>query len=191
MRDNLAQFHTADSRRLILVVEDEEINRAILGTILEKDYEVLFAENGEEALRVVEEKKTLLSLVLLDLIMPVMPGMEVLRRLKAAPDTRQIPVIAASGDQSQEIECLDAGAGDFIQKPYPEPGVILARVRRTIELFEGRQIIRSTERDPLTGLYNREFFFSYAEQYDQYHRDTPMDAIVLAVMISMSVSRKR
>ena len=181
MGDNQAKFHSADGRRLVLVVEDEAVNRAILGMILEKDYEVLFAENGEEALSVIDGKKGLLSLVILDLIMPVMPGLEVLRRIKADPDTRDLPVIVASGDQSQEIDCLNAGAGDFIQKPYPEPGVILARVHRTIELFEGRQIIQSTERDPLTGLYNREFFFNYAEQYDQYHRDTPMDAIVLDI----------
>ena len=181
MGDNQAKFHSADGRRLVLVVEDEAVNRAILGMILEKDYEVLFAENGEEALSVIDGKKGLLSLVVLDLIMPVMPGFEVLRRIKADPDTRDLPVIVASGDQSQEIDCLNAGAGDFIQKPYPEPGVILARVHRTIELFEGRQIIQSTERDPLTGLYNREFFFNYAEQYDQYHRDTPMDAIVLDI----------
>ena len=181
MGDNQAKFHSADGRRLVLVVEDEAVNRAILGMILEKDYEVLFAENGEEALSVIDGKKGLLSLVILDLIMPVMPGFEVLRRIKADPDTRDLPVIVASGDQSQEIDCLNAGAGDFIQKPYPEPGVILARVHRTIELFEGRQIIQSTERDPLTGLYNREFFFNYAEQYDQYHRDTPMDAIVLDI----------
>ena len=181
MLDNQATFHSADGRRLILVVEDEAVNRNILGTILEKDYTILFAENGEEALRVVEEKKELLSLVILDLIMPVMSGLEVLRRIKAAPDTCDLPVIVASGDQSREIECLNTGAGDFIQKPYPDPGVILARVRRTIELYEGRQIIQSTERDSLTGLYNREFFFSYAEQYDQYHRDTPMDAIVLDI----------
>ena len=181
MGDNQAKFHSADGRRLVLVVEDEAVNRAILGMILEKDYEVLFAENGEEALSVIDGKKGLLSLVVLDLIMPVMPGFEVLRRIKADPDTRDLPVIVASGDQSQEIDCLNAGASDFIQKPYPEPGVILARVHRTIELFEGRQIIQSTERDPLTGLYNREFFFNYAEQYDQYHRDTPMDAIVLDI----------
>ena len=181
MQENQANFHSAEGRRLILVVEDEAVNRAIFGAILEKDYEVIFAEDGEEALRVIDENKALLSLIILDLIIPVLPGLEVLRRIKAAPDTRNIPVIVASGDQSQEIDCLNAGAGDFIQKPYPEPGVIIARVNRTIELFEGRQIIRSTERDPLTGLYNREFFFSYAEQYDQYHQDTPMDAIVLDI----------
>ena len=104
MEDNQAKFHSVDGRRRILVVEDEAINRTILGMILEKDYEIIFAENGEEALRVIEEKKELLSLVILDLIMPVMPGMEVLRRIKAEPETRNLPVIVASGDQSQEIE---------------------------------------------------------------------------------------
>ncbi len=170
-----------DSRRLILVVEDEEINRAILGAILEKDYDVIFARDGEEALKKTEENREILSLVILDLIMPGMPGIEALRQIRASQEYQDIPVIVASGDQSQEIECLNAGASDFIQKPYPEPGVILARVRRTIELFEGRRIIHLTERDPLTGLYNREFFFSYAEQYDQHHVDTPMDAIVLDI----------
>ena len=170
-----------DERRVILVVEDEAVNRAILGTILENEYEVIFAEDGAEALKKVDEYKAVLSLVILDLIMPGIPGQEVLCRIKGNPEYQDIPVIVASGDQSQEIECLNAGASDFIQKPYPEPGVILARVHRTIELFEGRRIIQSTERDPLTGLYNREFFFSYAEQYDQHHRDKPMDAIVLDI----------
>ena len=152
-----------------------------MGSILEESYEVIFAEDGDEALVAIEQNKAALSLVILDLIMPNMPGQEVLRRVRANPEYQDIPVIVASGDQAQEIECLNAGASDFIQKPYPVPGVILARVRRAIELFEGRQIIQSTERDPLTGLYNREYFFSYAEQYDQHHKDTPMDAIVLDI----------
>ena len=170
-----------DDRRRILVVEDEEINRSILEMILKMDYQVLIAEDGESALGIIEENTKTLSLVLLDLILPGMSGMEVLRRIRSMPQYQDIPVIVASGDQSQEIECLDAGASDFIQKPYPEPGVILARIRRAIELFEGRKIIQSTERDALTGLYNREFFFSYARQYDQYHAETPMDAIVLDI----------
>ena len=176
-----ATFRSADGKRLVLVVEDVEINREILGAILEDDYEVLFAEDGETALRLVEEHKRVLSLVLLDLVLPGMPGQEVLRRIKANAEYQDIPVIVASGVQSEEIECLNAGANDFIQKPYPEAGVVLARAHRAIELFEGRQIIQSTERDPLTGLYNREFFFSYAEKYDQHHPDVQMDAIVLDI----------
>ncbi len=181
MQDSQATFHSANGRRLVLIVEDEAVNREILGTILGNDFDVIFAEDGEEALCSIQENKELLSLIVLDLIMPNMPGQEVLRRIKEDPEYQNIPVIVASGDQSQEIECLMAGASDFIQKPYPEPGVVLARAHRTIELFEGRHIIQSTERDPLTGLYNREFFFSYAQQYDQHHRDTPMDAIVLNI----------
>ena len=181
MGDTQATFRSADGKRLVLVVEDVEINREILGAILEDDYEVLFAEDGETALRLVEEHKRVLSLVLLDLVLPGMPGQEVLRRIKANAEYQDIPVIVASGVQSEEIECLNAGANDFIQKPYPEAGVVLARAHRAIELFEGRQIIQSTERDPLTGLYNREFFFSYAEKYDQHHPDAQMDAIVLDI----------
>ena len=125
-----------DDRRRILVVEDEEINRSILEMILKMDYQVLIAEDGESALGIIEENTKTLSLVLLDLILSGMSGMEVLRRIRSMPQYQDIPVIVASGDQSQEIECLDAGASEFIQKPYPEPGVILARIRRAIELFE-------------------------------------------------------
>ena len=168
-------------KRTVLVVEDEEINRAILGAMLEAEYHVLFAADGEQAVDLIQEKKAILSLVILDLIMPNIPGIEVLHQIRANEDYQDIPVIVASGDQSQEIECLNSGASDFIQKPYPEQGVILARVRRTIELFESRRIIQATERDPLTGLYNREFFYSYAQQFDQHHPGVEMDAIILDI----------
>jgi diguanylate cyclase (GGDEF)-like protein len=167
--------------RNLLVVEDEAINREILRLILETEYNVIFAEDGTEALQRLQEYRDSLSLILLDLIMPNMSGMEVLTRIRAVPDYQDIPIIVASGDQSKEIACLNIGASDFIQKPYPEPGVILARIRRTIELFESRKIIESTERDHLTGLYNKEFFYSYAEQYDQHHPDAKMDAIILDI----------
>lgn len=168
-------------RRSLLVVEDEEINREILGVILAAEYDVIFAEDGVEALQTLQEYKDSLSLILLDLIMPKMSGMEVLGRIRAQPEYQDIPIIVASADRAREIACLGSGASDFIQKPYPEPGVILARIRRTIELFESRKIIEHTERDHLTGLYNKEFFYSYAEQYDQHHPDARMDAIMLDI----------
>ena len=181
MTNNHAAFQAHADRRRLLVVEDEAINREILGAILERDYDVLFAEDGAEALEILHSNSDRLSLVMLDLIMPNMSGMEVLRQIRSNPEYQDIPVIVASGDRAQEIECLNTGASDFIQKPYPEPNVILARVRRAVELFESRQIIQSTERDPLTGLYNREFFYSYAEQFDQRHPDLEMDAILLDI----------
>ena len=80
-----------------------------------------------------------------------------------------------------EVESLKLGAIDFLPKPYPAVDVVHARVLRTIELFEDRDIIQSTERDELTGLYNREYFYRYAEQFDQYHKDLEMDAILVDV----------
>lgn len=181
MREHSSAFYSENGKRRVLVVDDEAINRELLGAILEKDYDVIFACDGKEALSLVETNRDVLSLVILDLIMPNMSGQEVLRTVRANEAYQDIPIIVASGDETQEITCLMEGASDFIQKPYPDAGVILARVQRTIELFEGRQIIHSTERDPLTGLYNREFFYEYAAQYDQHHKDTEMDAIVLNI----------
>ena len=175
------KFYSANGKRLVMVVDDEMINRQILGEILSNDYEVVFACDGEEALKKIKEAKDTLSLILLDLRMPVMSGMELLGILKADPELLSIPVIVITSDQESEIESLSLGAADFIPKPFPQQGVILARVRRTIELSEDRQIINATERDPLTGLYNKEFFYRYAEQFDQHHKDMEMDAVILDI----------
>ena len=175
------KFHSSNGKRLILVADDEMINRELMGMILSDSYEVIYAENGKETLEKAREFKDTLSLILLDLMMPVLSGYDALKEMKNDPDLKTIPVIVLTADQKAEVDSLKIGAADFIPKPYPDSGVILARILRTIELSEDRQIIKSTERDPLTGLYNREYFYRYAEQYDQHHKDTPMDAIVLDI----------
>ena len=175
------KFHSVDGKRQILVVDDEMINRELMGIVLQSEYEIIFAENGQQAMDLIHENSETLSLVLLDLMMPVMSGKEVLQELRADPAVRHIPVIVLTADQNAEIETLNLGAADFIPKPYPDSGVIKARILRTIELSEDRQIIQSTERDDLTGLYNREYFYRYAEQFDHHHRDMDMDAIVVDV----------
>ena len=175
------KFHSHNGKRQVLIADDEFVNRELLRAVLEDSYELIFAENGEEALEEMRHNKATLSLVLLDLIMPVMGGMDMLRIAKGDPDISHIPVIVISADQNAEVECLILGAIDFIPKPYPQAGVILARMLRTIELSEDRQIISSTERDAITGLYNHDYFYRYAEQFDQHHRDLPMDAIVVDV----------
>ena len=181
MEQPAGALHSVNAKRRVLIVDDEMINRALLEAVLESEYEILQAADGEEALRMVRENRDTLSVIILDLNMPNISGQEVLRQVRSDPETQHIPVIIASGDESQEIDCLNSGAIDFIQKPYPEAGVIQARVLRTIQLSEDRQTIRSTERDPLTGLYNLEFFYRYAEQYDSFHKDTEMDAIILDI----------
>jgi len=175
------KFHSLNGKRLILIVDDEQTNREILGFMLTNDYELIYASNGQEALTQIRQNKDTLSLILLDLMMPEMSGWEVLQVIRADKELSAIPVMVLTSEKEAEVESLKLGASDFLTKPYSQPEVIKARIVRTIELSEDREIIQSTERDPLTGLYNREFFFSYAEQYDAHHKDSIMDAIVVDI----------
>jgi diguanylate cyclase (GGDEF)-like protein len=168
-------------KRKILVIEDEIINRMILENILRETYDVVFAETGAQGLEILNEQFRTLSLVLLDLNLPDMYGVDILRQIKADAVTAVLPFIVMTADQEAEVQCLNLGATDFIAKPYPKPEVVLARILRTIELFEGRDLLRWTERDQLTGLYNPEFFFRYAAQFDDRHPDIPTDALLLDV----------
>lgn len=175
------KFHSLNGKRLVLIVDDEEINRELLNIVLQEEYETLLATDGESALQLIRERADTLSLILLDLLMPGMHGMEVLRTLKNDQDLKNIPVIVLTADQEAEVSSLQLGAADFISKPYPKKEVILTRVARSIELSEDTDIIQSTERDKLTGLYNREYFYRYAQQFDQHHKDLDMDAIVIDI----------
>ena len=181
MTDGQLKFHSTNGKRMILVVEDEFINQEMLRNMLQDGYELLIADTGKAALEAVCTNGEILSLILLDLNLPDMHGLDVLRKLKADSQTSRIPVIVMTAEKDAEVESLTIGAIDFIPKPYPQPKVVLARILRTIELSEDRDIISSTERDHLTGLYNREYFYRYAVQFDTFHKDLPTDAIVLDV----------
>ena len=175
------KFHSANGKRQILIADDELINREILGEILKSDYELLFASDGGETMDLIRANSGTLSLVLLDIMMPVLSGLDVLKIIKEDASLSRIPVIVMTSEKDAEVESLRLGATDFIPKPYPDINVIHARVLRTIELFEDRDIIQSTERDTLTGLYNREYFFRYAEQYDQFHPEVETDAVIIDI----------
>ncbi|MBP5193352.1 MAG: EAL domain-containing protein [Clostridia bacterium] len=164
----------------VLVVDDQEINRDILGVILEDDYEVLYASDGAEAMRAVYENDDL-ALVMLDLFMPNMDGFEVLRRIKEDERTCDIPVIVLTAEKSAELKALQMGASDFITKPFDVHEVILARVERIIELCEGRRLMSSAERDHLTNLYSRNFFFEYATRLFTYHPESHYDMAVIDI----------
>ena len=167
--------------KLVLVVDDQEINRDSLGIILEDDYEVLYAENGKEALEQMTAHAEEMSLVLLDLMMPVMNGFEVLESVRKDEQLSHIPIIVLTAEKSAELQALQMGAADFITKPFDMPEVILARVGRIIELSEGRQLISAAEHDRLTLLYSRNFFFAYANRLYHYHPELHLDAIVMNI----------
>jgi len=119
-------------KETILIVEDEEDILELVQYNLKRDgYTVLTAMSGEEALRIVLNKRP--DLIVLDLMLPEIDGLEVCKRLKGNPDLERIPVImlTAKGEESDIVAGLEIGADDYIAKPF-SPRVLLARVRAVI-----------------------------------------------------------
>ncbi len=181
MLKNHDRFYSANGKRLVLVVDDEAINREMLGMILAEKFDILYAENGREALETIRAHSSQLALVLLDLMMPEMDGFQLMDVLREDPELHRLPVIVLTSEKAAEVRSLRMGAADFISKPYELPEVIQARVQRSIELAEETYIIQETERDSLTGLLNQAFFYRYADQFDVHHQDQNMDAVVIDI----------
>ncbi len=122
--------------RKILVVDDTEINRELLREVLQGEYLVEAAADGEEGLRRLGDSFDTISALLLDLNMPKMNGFAVLDEMEKRGWIGRIPVLIISGECSPEIEsmCLNLGVSDFIHKPY-ESGVVKNRVHNAIQLF--------------------------------------------------------
>ena len=145
--------------RKILVVEDNEINRAALCIILSSQYTVLEAENGAQALSLLKKYREGISLILLDIVMPVMDGYTFLKHLKADHRLNSIPVIVTTSNNSEadEVAALSHGATDFITKPY-RAQVILHRTASIIRLRETSALIHQIQYDRITGVYSKEYF---------------------------------
>ena len=106
--------------KTILIVEDVELNRDLLAQLLEDDYRLLFAGDGEEALDCTAADQP--DLILMDLSLPRMDGWEATRRLKADPALKAIPVIALSAHAMKlhEDRAREAGCDDFLTKPIDD-----------------------------------------------------------------------
>ena len=116
----------------ILIVDDEEdIIELVQLNLAREGYQTLACTTGEKALQIAGSKRP--DLVILDLMLPGIDGMEVCRRLKANPDTRQIPVLmlTAKGEEADIVAGLELGAGDYVTKPFSGK-VLAARVRRLL-----------------------------------------------------------
>ena len=168
-------------KRNILIVEDEFINQEILKEILSSDYEVLTADNGLEALHVINTSVTPISLILLDINMPLMDGLTLIKEIKKDEKNKNIPIIVLTSDKDSELEALNLGAVDFITKPYDVKEIITARVNRSIELSEKRIIVNAEERDGLTDVYNKHIFIEYVGRIDKYNPNAKKDMVILNI----------
>src|ERR1700693_2742578 len=114
----------------ILVVEDQEDNRRILRDLLTSaDYEIMEAENGEEALTAAAKERA--DLILMDIQLPIMDGYEATRRIKADPTLTHVPVIAVTSYALNKAKARAAGCDDFVLKPY-SPRQLLAKIRQLL-----------------------------------------------------------
>ena len=150
-------------KHTILVVDDARHNRTALRDILNDNYIVLEAENGQTALTVLEEKYQAVTVIILDLIMPDMSGLELLEIFHKDARYQNIPVIAMLREINDEIECkcLEYGAWDFMRKPY-DPMIVRFRVKNVIERSQMRmdgELKYRAEHDVLTGILNKSKFF--------------------------------
>jgi diguanylate cyclase (GGDEF)-like protein len=169
------------TRKQILVVDDVEMNREIMGDLLQDDYDILYASDGVEALDVLRSHTGEIDLVLLDLLMPNKSGREVISEMQVDEDLMSVPVLVLTSDQEAELDCLKIGAMDFISKPLPDIDIVKARISKCIELSEDRDLIQYTERDKLTGLLNKDYFFRYVDRLDHLYKDQVLDAVVFDV----------
>lgn len=142
----------------ILIVDDSRLDAKVLADILKEEYEVITAHTGEEGL--IKAKEEMPVLILLDIIMPVMDGFEILKELKNTESTKEIPVIflTALTDEKTEEKGLLNGAIDYIKKPF-NANIVRARVRTHVKLYlYMRTIENQLSVDSLTGAFNRRAF---------------------------------
>lgn len=123
-------------RNKVLVVDDMELNREILVDILASKYEVLEAANGKEALSLLEKNRDEIAIVLLDIVMPVMDGYEVLEIMKERKALDKIPVLVITSEYGEEVEqrCFEYGVSDFVKKPFNK-NIVLKRVCNVADLY--------------------------------------------------------
>ncbi len=141
---------------IVLVVDDIEINRLILANILEDDFEIIHAKNGKEALDYLFTPKNIKpTIVLLDLMMPEVDGYEVLEKMQANRETKNIPVliITAVSIEENEGKSLELGAIDFISKPF-RPEIVLTRVKNHVKLYKYNLNLEQAVNDKVNELLN-------------------------------------
>ena len=183
-----------DEKPVMLIVDDVEINRVVLAQFFQDEYTIIEAVNGQEALKVIESQSV--SIVLVDLVMPVMDGFEVLSYIKHHDQYAQIPVIVmtARSDGSSEARAMEMGAADYIVKPY-NPTIVRCRVKNVMARQENEwrkveQVAKDQqlalmhgyiEKDSLTGIYNRETFYRKAAALMQANRGVSYNIVYLDI----------
>ena len=157
----------------VLIVDDEKVNRLNLAKILGDTYEILEAENGRDAIAILEKEHEKVSAIVLDLVMPEFSGFQFMEVYSQSKTFGMIPVVIATveGDSKTEKECLKLGAWDFVGKPY-DSSIIQFRVKNVIDRSENqisKELRRRTQFSELAAIYNMSmFYYTTREMLDRH-----------------------
>lgn len=153
----------------ILIVDDLDLNRQLLINILQTDYDIIEAEDGDVALDMIHEHKDELSAILLDLIMPKVDGFQVLETLGKEKLSDSIPVLIISGENTPETEarCFELGIADFIGKPYHK-NIVKKRLKNIIDYYAYKNALEQKVHEQTTIL--RKQFDLLRSQAERLHR---------------------
>ena len=173
------------SKRTLLIADDDVISGDILSSFFEEEFNILRAYSGKETLKTLSQHLDIIDLVLLDIYMPDGDGFTILKARQEDKEIKKIPFIVITGEADIERDCFHLGVNDFVRKPFSNPEIIVARVKRMIELYEDRSIIKEVKTDKLTNLYSIEFFKKFCVQFDEAKPDISKD------MVSINITRFR
>ena len=165
-------------KRRILIIDDSTLNRSFLSKMLDDEYDIFLAGNGLEAQNIVTSNWEKLSLIILDMDMPVMNGYEFLEWMKHAGFLGKIPVIAETIDEKEDenLHCLYAGASDYLSKPY-KLEIVKNRVASVIRQKENANLLHAMKVDQLTGVYSNQYFNYQLQQEFQQNKGKDYDVI--------------
>lgn len=133
---DIVKEEQTQGKQQILIVDDSDINREILSAMLCGEYRILEAVNGSECLEILQQQGTGISLVLLDIVMPVMDGFEVLSHMNRNHWIDDIPVILIAGEDADSVirRAYEMGVSDYINRPF-DAGIVCRRVFNTVKLY--------------------------------------------------------
>lgn len=176
--EKVYEYEITSLGKKIVIVANDSSERKLLSDIVSEQYEVIAVENGQAALDYLSKSYEDVALVITDFDLPGMNGAELIQKMQSVRQYVDISVIVTldaipldrEHKKQVELECLKLGVMDFILKPYIAE-IVLNRIKRMIRLRESTMMLNTLERDSLTGLLSKEFFFVKATEHITQHPD--------------------
>ena len=140
---------TPAKRQTIMIVEDDDINKLMLANMLNDNYNLVLAKDGREALELFEERGSEIDLIMLDMVLPEIDGIGVIKRIRRSNHDANIPIIVMTAVINMEKEIFEVGANQLIAKPFDMPEVVLARMENVLQLDRVNKLMRFSKLDYL------------------------------------------